>query len=258
MTIEPEPAPAPPKRSTAWWVLGCSCSGCLLTIVLVIGSIIAFSIATVRTLEGGRETATQRATFESILGESGTPPGFQIALANEAPWPMRGHAFVIFVPEQIQGEFVTQVQSSDTVGVLLRVPEVDAQRLKREDYFDEKSCVLPAVFHFADVFGVGDAEEALRDATRGTLSGHRFPLRFVATREEGDDRQVSGAPAETRKPVVRVSRRRPSAFRSFAVVDLTAPETRGSATILFVLRRSESPVTADELTEFCRNFRLGE
>jgi hypothetical protein len=255
VTNEPvELAAAPRSRGFPWWVIGCGCTGCLAFLLLAVGVPAIIGLSIFRVYKAGRDPSVQRETFERVVANAGPPPGFVVAWANTGPWPLLDdYHGVLFVPESTQGDLETQVQSADTFGLLVKSPEDEWQRAQRDQLFENGRVKADAeVLTILQAFGADSDMDDVPTLQTGTLSGHRFPLRY-ATAVIDDESRGESTPER-----VRVSKKRHRRSGAVAIIDLTPPGVKGTATVLWLLRKTSDPFAPEYLTDFCRNFRPGE
>jgi hypothetical protein len=248
----PPPVVAAPKRSFPWWIVGCGCSGCLLMLLIVVGLPVLFGLAAARMVEEGRTEKVSEATFKSIVSNSGPPPGFRVYWGNALPWPFSSLKGVLFVPENAQGDLRSILHSVDTFAILIQSPESARSLEDRDRLFRDGSMgPPPELQRIFEAFGGTSLDEMPRKAETGTLSGHRFPIRFAITRAEDKDKSADPDPNDRR-------RRRREVDYNLAIVDFTPPESKDTAITLCILRPSTETLTPSFLEEFCKNFKPGE
>jgi hypothetical protein len=204
--------------------------------------------------------------FDGTIPHTGTPPGFRVLWGNKLPWPMNTVRCVAFVPEETQGEFDTVIRASHTIGFLVSAPETDYDREQRNRLFETgKAPPLPGFMKWS--FGKFADESQLESPQfeTGTLSGHSFPLRYLLFNPPDPDatnEQPEPEPKDenTGKPRPGKSRAHKRHQNPTATVDLTPPNSKGTATTLWIIRMRENgdPITPEFLAQFCKNFRPGE
>ena len=105
----------------------------------------------------------------------------------------------MYIPENSQGDFETIIGSSDTLAILIQIPDSEKDKARRERIFrDGQLGPPPEVSWLFDRTGTDWADRNANKIEKGTLLGHRFPLPYFILNET-DDGQPNEKPRRGRR-----------------------------------------------------------